>query len=201
MQKISALWNKKFAAENCDAPSISGPTLLSLIFFDSENFLQTQNGSSTKCFGSVNWTISMENLENSPLSYTYDFSISRLFQAEKSSSTKYISTVKQKIWTDNRDNSPLPYPYHFSLSKISWNTEEFINEDFLLRWDKKFPGENRDIPLLRVKSLDTQVFLKNWRAPPKFLSTLRQNIFDGKSWNMLHFLILKFFRYPKLAIS
>ena len=109
MQKISALWDRKFAAENCDAPSISGPTLLSLTFFDSENFLQTQNGSSTKCFGSVNSTSSMENLDNSPLSYTYDFSISRLFRAEKSSSTKCFGSVKQTISMENRDASPLSH--------------------------------------------------------------------------------------------
>ena len=56
-------------------------------------------------------------------------------------------------------------------------------------WDKKFTTENRDIPGINHA-------LKG--SPTKFFGTVRQTIFDWKSWYSPLF-IHKLFRYPKFS--
>ena len=67
----------------------------------------------------------------------------------------------------------------------SWKSSETQHTRVPLRnfsalRDKNFSIENRDFPLLGLKFFDTRNFLKG--SSTKCFDTVRQNIFDGKSW-------------------
>ena len=75
---------------------------------------------------------------------------------------------------------------HFSTILISFRTKIFLKpgwvplRHFLVLWEKNF--ERIVIPLLSRQFFDTRTFLKHKGPPTNFFGTVRQKIFDKKSW-------------------
>ena len=95
LQIFSALWDKNFSTENCDAPFLL-PPLLSINFFDTGNFVQHRRVP-LRSF-SVLWdkTILTENRDTRPLSYPWHFSVPEIFW----NTEKFLDEI---FSTENRD--------------------------------------------------------------------------------------------------
>ena len=96
---------------------------------------------------------------------------------------KYFNTVRQKFRRKIVILPPPPYPNFFDTRNYC-NNKGFPYKIFR-QWDKKFSTENLDTPppsFLQIFSgPEVSETLKD--SPTNFFGTVRQKIFDRKSWN------------------
>ena len=167
----------------------SSPPLLSIKFFDTNNFVKHRRVPLRKFSALWDKKFSTENYEPPPL-------IHKLFRYRKFSETQYrrvplrnfSALWDEKFLTENRDTPSLHHPF---LSIIFFDTRSFVKHrrvplrSFSVPWDNKFSIENRDISLIGIKFFDTWNNETLKGSPTIFFGTVRQKIFDRKSWYSL----------------
>ena len=139
---------------------------------------ERQKGSSTKLFGSVR----QKNWQNRDTPITQKKFDSITFLKYKGAPRKFFGTVRHEIFQrKNVIPHPPPDPKFFSIPKNFWNLEGFPLRSVSVVWDKKMSTENHDPPLQKVFSIP-EVFQYTELFQQFFFGTVRQQLFDTKSW-------------------
>ncbi len=190
LQNFSALWDKKFSTENLDTP----PSPLIHKLFRYRKFSETHRRMFQLRNFSAMWDKNFRRkilILHPPPSYPYTFSLPEIFwnTPPKGSSTKCFGTVRQKIFDRKSWHSPSPLIHKlFRCRKLSETQHRRVHlQNFSALWNKKLSTENLDTPpspFLSIHFFAAGNFLKHSTEgfTYKFFGTVRQKIFDGKSW-------------------
>ena len=94
------------------------------------------------------------------------------FETQKVSPTMSFDTVRYQL-SDGKLWCPLFfYPRNFSMPEIFLKHRIDNVQSFWVLWDKRFPREISDIPILCKRCFDTKVFLRHGRGPRQNFSAL-----------------------------
>ena len=155
------------------------PTFLSIKFFDTWSFLKLK-GSSTKFFGSVRPKNFRQKIVKSP-SYAWSILIPETPWKTEGFSYKIFWYCETKKFRQNHDT------LSFSLMFKTFRREKFSEAQGsfyeIFRWDKKIQRKIvTPLPLV-AKNFPYQKFSENRKGSASiFFGTVRQKIFNGKSW-------------------
>ena len=178
LRNFSELWDIKISTENRDMPLL---TFLSINVFRYKKFSGKQKGSLTKLFVSVLWERRFRQNRDSPLSYAWKLSLKDFFWNNEVFSNEIFRYSETKTSTENCDTPPPPYPSYFDTQNY-FNSKGFPYGNSSM-WDKKFSTENLDIPPSLIQTFSVPEVSETLNgSPTKFFGTVRQKIFDGKSW-------------------
>ena len=201
VRNFSALWDKKMSTENLDTPPPSYP-----------NFFDTRNQCSSKGFPYGNFRhCETKNFRRKililppPLLSIKFFATGNFLKHSTEGFT--CETFRQCETKGFRRKivilSPPPPPLiHklFGYRKFSETQHKrFELRNFSALWDKRFSTENLDTtPLSLIQTFSVPEINATVKdSPTQIFGTVRQKIFDGKSWYSPLPLSSKLFRYPK----
>ena len=103
--------------------------------------------------------------------------------------------VRQKVPT--KPWCPPSYAWKFSIKEFFWNTKVFSNEIFRYS-DTKTSTENCDTPPLIQTFSIPEIIATVKDSPTEIFGTVRQKIFDGKSWYSLLPPLIQTFSIPEI---
>ena len=173
-RNFSALWDQKFSTEKRDTP-------FSFIkLFETKNFLKNSRIPLRKFSALWDIKISTENRDMPPLVHKF-FSIPENFRKTEGFLYKAFrfGPVRQKVPT--KPWRPPSYAWKFSIKEFFWNTKVFSNEIFWYS-ETKTSTENRDTPPLIQTFSIPEIIATVKDSSTEYFGTVRQKIFDGKSW-------------------
>ena len=193
LRNFSALWDKKLLTKNRDTP----PSPLIHKLFRYQKLCETKKGSSTKFFGTVREQIFYRKSWSSPHRH-------KRFRYQKFSESQHrrvplwnFSALRQKKFNKKSWHNSLKHKiFRYPKLVTHWRVPL---RNFSTLWDKKLLTKNRDTPPspLIHKFFRYQKFCETQKgSPTKIFGTVRQQIFNRKSWYSPH--RHKVFRYPKL---
>ena len=195
-RKFSALWDQKFSTEKRDTP------FSSIKLSETKNFLKNSRIPSRKFSALWDIKILTENGNMPPLINNF-FSIPENFRKTEGFLYKAFrfGPVRQKVPTN---------PWYPLLCMKMFDKRIFLKHQSVLhwnisvQWDKNFDGKSwyyAPHTLIQTFSIpEINETLKDPPPPPtEIFGTVRQKIFDRKSWNSPPPLIHKLFRYRKFS--
>ena len=144
-----------------------------------------------KVFGTVRRKIS-NGIWWYPLPMQKMFGYQKLSETRKGSPTMFFDTVRHQLF-DGKVWCPL-----FLLSFKIFDARSFLKlrrdhlQSFSGLWDKRFPTELSDFPLLCKRCFDTRIYLKHGGGPLRLFSALWDKVSSIKISDMPFFCI-KFF--------
>ena len=113
-------------------------------------------------------------------------------ETQKVSPTKFFDTVRHQLF-DGELWCPV-----FLLTLKFFNARSFLKhrrdhlQSFSALWEKRFPTETSDIPVLCKRCFETRIFLKHGRGPLQNFLALWDNFFSNEISDM-PFLCIRFF--------
>ena len=159
------------------------PPFSSIKLFETRSFLKNSR-IPLRNFSAL-WDIktSTENRDMPPLIHNF-FRYQKFSGKQKAFFTKlFISVLWDKKYQQNRDAPS--YAWKFSIKEFFWNTKVFLFSNEIFRYSEtKTSTENRDTPPPLIQTFSIPEISEILKGPPtKFFGTVRQKIFDRKSWN------------------
>ena len=154
--------------------------------FSFKNKWQDNSKVRTTRFSSIRFEVQVTIVPNIFTIYPQHFLMPEISEALQGSPTKFFGTVRQKNFDGKSWYSPPLTHKLFRYRKLSETAQKGSLRNFLALWDKKnFDGKSwYPPPLLHINFFATGNFLKHSTEgfPTKFCGTVRQKIFDRKSW-------------------
>ena len=164
-------------------------------FFDTRFFSETQKCCPTNFFGTVRQTLE-KNCDKPPLLLSIKISVTRSFLKHGRGPLRIFSALWDKIFSIEIIDMPLLW-IGFSDTRFFLKHRGVPLRNFSVLWEKKSLTEYIKVSLLSVNFFDNRFFSETQKvSPTMFFDTVRYQLFDGKLWCPLFF-ILEIFRCQK----
>ena len=174
----------------------SPPSLIQT--FSIPEIIATVKDSPTEIFGTVGQKIFDGKSWYSPPSLIQTFSVPKIIATVKDSPTEIFGTVRQKIFDGKSWCPPPSYPNFFDARSYC-NSKGFPYGNIRHCETKNFRRKILILPPSLIQTFSVPKIIATVKdSPTEIFGTVRQKIFDGKSWYSPPPLLFKFFRYPKL---
>ena len=182
LRNFWTLWDKKLLAQENDMP------FLCVHFFDTRFFSETQKCCPTNFFGTVRQTLE-KNCDKPPLLLSIKISDTRSFLKHGRGPLRIFSALWDKIFSIEIIDMPL-LCIGFSDTRFFLKHRGVPLRNFSVLWEKKLLTENIKVSLLSVIFFDNRFFSETQKvSPTMFFDTVRKQLFDGKLWCPLFFIL------------
>ena len=158
------------------------PPFSSIKLFETKNFLKNSRIPLRKFSALWDIEISSENRDMPPLIHKF-FSIPENFRNTEGFLYKAFrfGPVRQKVRT--KPWCPPPsYAWKFSMKELFWNTTKVFSNEIFRYSETQTSTENRDTPPFIQTFSIPEIIATVKDYPTESFGTVRQKIFDGKSW-------------------